>query len=457
MCAHVLGGTSLASCSNYVLRRTAIDNKKVYGTDTPTRLLRNFYVDDLLKSMKDVQAAKQLLQNVINMCKSGGFNLTKFMSNSKELLATIPEEKRKEGVKDKDLSGDLPNDKALGICWNIEKDTFSFKINLDRKPITKRGLLSMISSIYDPLGYAAPFVLEGRQILQRLCNKNVQWDEIVQQDVQSDWAKWVEQMNQLENLPISRCIQPADFGEIKSVTLHHFSDASENGYGQCSYIRLVDYDNRVHCSFLLGKSRVVPKKFISIPRLELTAALLSVKMACLLKKELDISCVDEVFWTDSKVVLGYITNTVKRFKTFVANRVQQIKEKTDVQQWRYVPTKENPADDASRGLNAARENSSSRWFQGPSFLWQEDKIWEKQTVNEELSEDDPEIKKDIKVCTIIKNKRIIAHLSEKVSSWSKMKRISAIALCYKQRLLQSVQRKKGINIDDRFNQLNRRS
>ena len=80
------------------------------------------------------------------------------------------------------------------------------------------------------------------------------------------------------------------------------------------------------------------------------------KIACLLKKELDINCVDEVFWTDSKVVLGYITNTIKRFKIFVANRVQQIKEKTDVQQWRYVPTKENPDDDASRGLNAAREN-----------------------------------------------------------------------------------------------------
>ena len=202
----------------------------------------------------------------------------------------------------------------------------------------------MISSIYDPLGYAAPFVLEGRQILQRLCNKNVQWDEIVQQDVQSDWAKWVEQMNQLENLPISRCIQPVDFGGIKSVTLHHFSNASENRYGQCSYIRLVDNDNRVHCSLMMGKSRVVPKKFISIPRMELIAALLSVKMACLLKKELDINCVHEVFWTDSKVVLASITNTVKRFKTFVVNRVQQINEKNDVQQWCYVPTKENLAD-----------------------------------------------------------------------------------------------------------------
>ena len=206
----------------------------------------------------------------------------------------------------------------------------------------------------------------------------------------------------------------------------------------------VDYDNRGHCRFLLGKSRVVPKKFISVPRLELTAALLSVKMACFLNM---LSCVDEVFWTDSKVVLRYITNTVKRFKTFVANRVQQIKEKTDVQQWHYVPTKENPADDASRGLNAARENSSSRWFQGPSFLWQEDKIWEKQTVNKELSEDDPEIKKDIKVCDIIKNKN--DHLSEKVPGWSKMKRIIAIALCYKKRLLQSAQKRKGINIDDR--------
>ena len=271
----------------------------------------------------------------------------------------------------------------------------------------------MMSSIYNPLGF---------------CNKNVQWDEIVQQDVQSDWAKWVEQMNQLESLPVSSCIQPAGFGEIKSVTLHHFCYASENGYGQCSYIRLVENDNRVHCSLLLEKSRVVPKKFISVPRLELTAAALSLKMACLLQSKLDINCVNEVFWTDNKVVLGNITNTVKRFKTFVTNRFQQIKEKTDVQQWYYVPTKENSAADASRGLNEAMENLSSRWIQGPRFLWQEDKIWEKQTVDEELSEDYPEIKKDIKVCTVIKNKGIIAHLSEKVSSWSKMKRIIAIAL-----------------------------
>ena len=101
MCVHVFGGTSWASCSNYVLRRAALGNKEVYGTDAATTLLTNFYVDDLLKSMKDVQSAKQLVQKVINMCNSGGFNLTQITSDSKELLATISEKKRKEGVKDK--------------------------------------------------------------------------------------------------------------------------------------------------------------------------------------------------------------------------------------------------------------------------------------------------------------------------------------------------------------------
>ena len=107
MCTHEFGGTSLPSCLNYALRRTAIDNKKVYGTDAATALLRDFYVDDLLNSMKDVQSPKKVVQNEINMCKSGGFNFTKFMSNSKELIATIPEEKSKEGLKNKDISGDI--------------------------------------------------------------------------------------------------------------------------------------------------------------------------------------------------------------------------------------------------------------------------------------------------------------------------------------------------------------
>ena len=114
---------------------------------------------------------------------------------------------------------------------------------------------------------------------------------------------------------------------------------------------MVDEEGRIHCSLLLRKSRVVSKKFILIPRLELTADVSSVKLACLLKKELNLGKINHYFWADSKVVLGYIRNNTRRFKTFVANKIFQIKEDTNAEQC-YIPIKENPADDTSRGLNA---------------------------------------------------------------------------------------------------------
>ena len=144
-------------------------------------------------------------------------------------------------------------------------------------------MLSMISSIYDPLGFAAPFILEGRRILQGLCNQDIQWDSEVSSVVKKDWRNWVTKLKHIEGLHVRRCIKPDNFGKVMNVSLHHFSDASELGYGQCSYIRMVNETGRVYCSLLLGKLRVVPKKFMSMPWLELNAAVLSVKMACLLK------------------------------------------------------------------------------------------------------------------------------------------------------------------------------
>ena len=117
------------------------------------------------------------------MCKSGGFHLTKFISNSKKLLLSVPEHQRRMGVKDQDLSGDLPNEKALGICSKLREDIFSFKLKLEAGTLTKRVMLSMISSIYDPLGFAAPFILEGRRILQGLCNQDIQWGSEVSSSV----------------------------------------------------------------------------------------------------------------------------------------------------------------------------------------------------------------------------------------------------------------------------------
>ena len=218
---------------------------------------------------------------------------------------------------------------------------------MDDKPTTRHGLLAALSSVYDPLSLGAPFLLKGRLIIQRLCRNNLKWDEPIDDDTAQEWLKWRNNLMTLDGKIIARCLKPENFGNVVSCTLHHFSDACESGYSQPSYIRLLNQRGQVHCTLLIGKSRVAPLKFVSIPRLELTAATLSVKISKMLKNELDIHVDDEIFWTDSKVVLGYINRDVRWFKVFVANRVQQIRDHTSPKQWHYVESSSNPADDAS--------------------------------------------------------------------------------------------------------------
>jgi len=115
-----------------------------------------------------------------------------------------------------------------------------------------------MSSIYDPLGFAAPFILPAKAILQDLCRKKVGWDDSILQDVAQRWQKWLCELPKLEQLTIDRCFKPSDFGEIASRQLHHFSDVLQRGYGAVSYLRIVNTRGDIHCSFLLGKSRLAP-------------------------------------------------------------------------------------------------------------------------------------------------------------------------------------------------------
>ena len=175
ICAHVFGGVSSASCSNYLLKRTVSDSADQYGQETAEVVRSNFYVvDDLLKPVDDLKTAMILVKNVVDMCKSRGFHLTKFISNNRELLISIPEDQRRNGVKNSDFIGYLPAEKALSIQWNIPDESFTFNNQVNGRPLTKRKMISIIASIYDPLGLASPFVLEGRQLLQTLCNQHVQ-------------------------------------------------------------------------------------------------------------------------------------------------------------------------------------------------------------------------------------------------------------------------------------------
>ena len=173
-CVHVIGCASSPSCCNYALKRTAIDNDFQFVPEAAKTLMTNFYVDDLLKSTPDAQSAISLIKAVTEMCKAGGFKLVKFISNSTVVLKSLEEDQRRKGVKDADLrSGELPAERALGVQWNIDKDTFGFKITAEGKALTRRGLLSTLTSVYDPLGFAALFILEGRIIIKNYAKKTV--------------------------------------------------------------------------------------------------------------------------------------------------------------------------------------------------------------------------------------------------------------------------------------------
>ena len=236
MFAHVFGGVSSANCSNYALKRTAIDNADQYGQEAAEVVWSNFYVDDLLKSVDNLKTAMIIVKNVLDMCKSGQFYLTKFISNNRKLLISIPEDQRRNGVKNADLIDDLPAEKALGIQWNIPYDSSTFNIQLNRRPLAKRKVRSIISSIYNPLGLASSFLLEGRQLLQSLYNQLVLWGDVVGPELRKDWERWEQKLKGVQDIHISRCIKPHMIGKIVETSLHHFLDASEKEYGHCSYI-----------------------------------------------------------------------------------------------------------------------------------------------------------------------------------------------------------------------------
>lgn len=176
------------------------------------------------------------------------------------------------------------------------------------------------------------------------------WDKAIPAEMAQTWQRWVDDLFLLDTFSVRRCFALNGFGEIRMAQLHHFSDASEAGFGAVSYLRLSNSKQEVCVAFVIGKARVAPLKHITIPRLELAAAVLAVRLDKMLSAELKIKLCESVFWSDSLTVLKYIANTTARFKTYVANRVSVIHTLSKAAQWRHIGTKLNPADAASRGM-----------------------------------------------------------------------------------------------------------
>lgn len=424
MTVHLFGATSSPGCATFGLRNLADRHTTEYPL--AAQFIRDsFYVDDGITSVQTQQQAIQLAQQARELCSEGGVRLHKFTSNNREVLESIPPAERAKDLQDLDLSMDvLPTERTLGIKWNVETDCFQFTLNMADKPLTKRGVLSGVASIFDPLGFVAPFVLSGKTILQSCCKEKLGWDDALPEKLRNAWKSWQTELRDLAQVNIPRCITSDDLTGTIRQELHHFGDASTAGYGACTYLREVDEQGKVHCAFVMGKARVAPLKITTIPRMELQAAVTTVKISRLLRKELKLpDSITEYFWTDSKVVLGYIRNEARRFHVYVANRVQFIKESTDTSQWSYVPSEENPADYASRGLSAA-ELSGSSWLCGPQFLWQEQLPSVSVQNDFGLDSSDPEVKSCLRTTAQIPVKTdhqdLLENLVLKFSSWIKV-------------------------------------
>ena len=353
MVVHPFGATSSTSCANFCLKQTAREFGHLYPSMVSGAVLHNFYVDECLVSVSTVKEAVTMQQKLTKLLARGRFHLTKWISNNDKVLESISELERSNlgqfmldnGVKEN----------VLGTQWHIKGDY--------KKPFTRRGLLSMTASVYDPLGFVAPVILEAKLLLKDLCKQKASWDSVISEEVRVRWSRWLEELPYFSQLRISRCFTQVT---AASCEIHCFANASLFAYDACSYLHIINTKNFVHCSFLLGKSRLAPIKSVSTPKLELTAAVLALRLSCLWKAELDLPVV-LIFWTDSTAVLNCIKNNTKRFSVFVANRLAIIKQNTELDCWRHVPSNLNPADLASRGIRA-NFNEMKKWLEEPEFL-----------------------------------------------------------------------------------------
>ena len=312
-----------------------------------------------------------------------------------ELFLRCPRRDRCKKYKELSLER-TTSQRVLGVHWDIVVDEFRIKVDMPRKPCTRRGILSASHSLFDPLGFVAPVLVEIKLLLREMNGDD--WDAALSEKKEERWRAWILALYYLEELKVPRCFKPFDTNGELTYELHHFSDASGEAYGAVSYLRIADKSGKVHCSFLMGKSHLAPAPMTTIPRLELLAAIVSLRLDQMLKKELSLVIEKTYFWSDSTSVLLSIYNSNKRFPVFVANRLAEIERNSDIQSWRYVPSKLNPEDEATRCKQAQAFVESSMWLSGPEFLQQAEEEWPEQLESlEQLPEEFPLFEKGMQI------------------------------------------------------------
>ena len=419
-------GTACAPyLSTRILRQLAEDEKEKFPSASRATL-RHFYVDDLLSGASTKEEAMQLVTELQEMMKKGGFSLRKWISTIPDVLKNIPEELRAVDTQhtfDKDQSV-----KILGIAWLPGTDTFTFNITVSQHEVlTKRRVLSDVARIFDPLGWLAPTVIIAKIFLQELWSYNLGWDEELPEQLTTKWRTFQEQLPLLSNIKVPRSILVPNPSDIQ---VHGFCDSSEKAYCAALYILSVDSEQKVTTALLTSKTRVAPVKSQSLPRLELCSALLLATLLQATLPTLNIPISGTFAWSDSKITLAWIQSEPRRWQPFVANRVAQIQELVPNVHWNFVSGLQNPADCGTRGIPPEKLMNCDFWFKGPDWLknscFPSTKIEEDPSLSEVMSSEEKKTPKIVMLQAVDESFKI--ETFHRFSSWNKMTRVLAWCL-----------------------------
>lgn len=219
----------------------------------------------------------------------------------------------------------------------------------------------------------------AKLILQDIWQAHVGWDESLPQDIHRKWVDFKQQLVHLRELQIPRWVGIGS--GTREIQLHGFCDASERAYGACVYVRTNSDSSECRIELLISKSRVAPIKAVSLPRLELSAALLLARLIDRVRLSTDLTESRLFLWTDSMIVLQWIASPSRKWAAFVANRVGEIQRLTRISSWRHVPSAHNPADILSRGCDLVSLSRSTAWWNGPSFLKSAEEQWPEKKID----------------------------------------------------------------------------
>jgi hypothetical protein len=368
-------GVSASSfAANMAVKQNAID----YAQEFPSAAeiaKKCFYVDDCLTGADDLKSALTLQQQLTSLFARGGFLLRKWNSSNPSVLEEIPEELR--DTRDVQTIFEINEyTKTLGIEWNISTDEFHLTIaeSSPNTTVTKRVIVSDMAKVFDVLGWFSPVIVKMKILLQRLWEIKLDWDDPIPDDVRQVWSQWRNELPLLTTMHVPRCYFSSKDATV-STQLHGVSDASEDAYGGVVFLRTEDSTKKVHVALVISKTKVSPIKRLSIPRLELCGAQVLTKLLCHAKRILNVPVGSVFAWTDSTVILGWLSGSPRRFKTFVGNRVCSIIDQLPPERWRHVPGSQNPADCASRGLFPAQLKEHELWWEGPYWLRLEPSMW----------------------------------------------------------------------------------